>query len=478
MLVQFSVENFLSFDKEQVLSMRATGSDTEHPTHVVPDEAHKGGNVLRAAALYGPNGSGKSNLVKAIGFARSLILEGRRSGQTTGVRPFRLGASGAERWSKFEFVVRTQGHLYNYGFRLSAKRVEEEWLFATLNKKEVTLFERQTQEDGSVEVEPGREMRGETKEQAQFLRFIAQGMQPNQLFLTEAAEKNVAIVKPLMDWFRDALVIIGAEPRALDLEVRVKDKAETDFFSRILQAAGTGISAIEAEEVPIDVESLLLNLPEEWREKLFTELNKARRSSDGRDEAVELGMEDGRRYLLQQKEDGQIIVLRLRMQHGTERGETVFFQMADESDGTQRLVHLIPALSMLKSALEKTVILDELDRRFHTHLSRMFLQMALDCDPQHARNQLIFTTHDTNLLDLDLLRRDEIWFVEKDNKGASNLYSLAEFKIRPDLKIEKGYLNGRFGAIPFISDIHQLGWTADAKSEQKDEAAEPAGSAA
>jgi AAA15 family ATPase/GTPase len=105
------------------------------------------------------------------------------------------------------------------------------------------------------------------------------------------------------------------------------------------------------------------------------------------------------------------------------------------------------------------LLLDELDRRLHPLLSRLFVQMALEGEEVNRRSQLLFTTHETHLLDLDLLRRDEIWFVEKDRYGASHIYSLAEFKIRPDLKVEKGYLNGRFGAIPFLADVQSLGWT-------------------
>jgi len=478
MLVQFSVKNFMSFDTEQVLSMVATESDPQHPSHLVPGEAHKGGTALRAAALYGPNASGKSNLVKAIGLARDLIVNGRRGEQATGMRPFRLGTKQADKFSKFEFVVRTQDKLYNYGFRLSARRVEEEWLYATLNKREVVLFQRTTADDGKVNVEPGPEMRGKTKEQAQFLQFIAQGMKPNQLFLTEAAERNVATVKPLMDWFQNALVLIEAEPRAEGLEIIAhEDNTLTGFLSSVLQAAGTGISAVETEEVPFILARGIPDIPEEQREDLLNKLSKA---DDNAIAQVEVS--DGRRYFLQKKADGEITSIRLRMQHQTEQSRPVYFTMDEESDGTQRLIHLIPALRMLKNAPEKTVILDELDRRFHPHLSRLFLQAALDCDPQHTQSQLIFTTHDTNLLDLDLLRRDEIWFVEKDARGASSLYSLAEFKVRPDLQIEKGYLNGRFGAIPFISDINHLGWTAGPNQEQdqdsNNETAAPAGSKA
>ena len=150
--------------------------------------------------------------------------------------------------------------------------------------------------------------------------------------------------------------------------------------------------------------------------------------------------------------------MQLKTKHRHEAGQLVDFAIDEESDGTQRLINLIPALFILKKNPENVIFLDELDRRLHPLLSRQFLEFSLHCKTQESRNQLIFTTHDTNLLDLDLLRRDEIWFVEKNSKGASHLYSLAEFKIKPDLKIEKGYLNGRFGAIPFFGDIRSLGW--------------------
>ena len=187
MLVQFSVENFLSFNEEQTFSLVATNSD-KHPLHLTHGETSKGGTILRVAAIYGPNASGKSNLVQAMRFAQKLIVERTQSDQSLRVRPFRLGAETNQRLSKFEFVIRSNDVLYNYGFRLNSKIVLEEWLYATFNKQEVVLFERMTAEDGKIEVDYGSQLRGRAKEQAQFLKFITQGMQPNQLFLTEASE--------------------------------------------------------------------------------------------------------------------------------------------------------------------------------------------------------------------------------------------------------------------------------------------------
>lgn len=469
MLIQFSVENFLSFNEEQTFSLVATSSD-KHPAHLVQGEDAKGGTILRAAAIYGPNASGKSNLVQALRFAQRLIVERTQSNQSLRVRPFRLDAETNQRSSKFEFVIRSEDVLYNYGFRLNSKIILEEWLYATFNKQEVILFERTTPIDGTVNVELGPQMRGRAKEQAQFLKFIAQGMQPNQLFLTEASEHNVALVKPLMDWFQNALVLIPAEARFSSLEVKAhNDKAFIQFVSNAIRAAGTGIETVETQEIPVDLNRLLPEMSTDEREEL-----QSRLGDTAKDEVVIIETSSGRRYLLKLGENGGLIRIRLMFQHQGKQGESVTFNMDEESDGTQRFIHLLAALFMMKNQPEKTIVIDELDRRFHTHLSRMFLQLALNCDKDHTHSQLIFTTHDTNLLDLDLLRRDEIWFVEKDVQGASSLYSLTEFKTRDDLKIEKGYLNGRFGAIPFISDIRHLGWTDGAEQKQSLEEANEA----
>jgi len=174
----------------------------------------------------------------------------------------------------------------------------------------------------------------------------------------------------------------------------------------------------------------------------------------------------GGRMIVSKNSEDRVSVTELRTRHLSEDGKLIDFSLNEESEGTQRLIHLLPSLFLLKQDSEKVVFLDELDRRLHPQLSRRFVEVELGC--RNKNNQLIFTTHDTNLLDLDLLRRDEIWFVEKNQQGSSSCYSLAEFKIRPDLKIERGYLNGRFGAIPFFGNIESLGWLdclADVSSE-------------
>ncbi len=454
MLIQFSVENFLSFDDESVFSMVA-GSGSQHPKHLVADVPRKGASVLRGAAIYGANAAGKSNLVQALRFMQDLIRRGTRSGQTIPVLPFKLAKENG-RPSKFEVIFKTQGIVYQYGFRADARQVIEEWLYATPKTHEVTYFERTTDTQGKVEVEAYPALTGQSAKNKQFLEFVAQGTRPNQLFLNEAADRNVPKIQPVMQWFQKVLVVIPAEVQAQNLEIAMhQDAGATQKFAAFLKSAGTGIDAITTIEKPFDFDTHTPGITNSDREELREQVTEL---APG--DVLEVQPMWGRRFLVTRSISGETVRVDLKMQHRASDGRMVTFDIEEESEGTQRLIHLLPALLMLKELPEKVVVLDELDRRFHTLLSRLFVQTALDCDEQHQQSQFIFTTHDTNLLNLDLLRRDEIWFVEKDKGGASHLSSLAEYKIRDDLKIEKGYLNGRFGALPFSGQPECLGWTA------------------
>lgn len=449
MLIQFSVENFLSFDEEQVFSMAASTGDQMHPNHVVDG---KGGPALRAAAIYGPNASGKSNLVQAISFARDLIVNGTERTQSVPVRPFKIRIGSQERPSKFEFHFRTKGILYNYGFRATSKRVEQEWLYATgIRNKEAMLFERSTTDVGKIELGVGPALaKGNRKK---FFEFLAEGTRPNQLLLTEAVGRNVDELRYVAGWFTNVLSVIPADPRTQALAGLAHYYPKIrEYLTHFLRSADTGIDTMETVETVLYSVDMI---PDTHREKIVSLLDGL---SD--DELVDTNGPTYARDL-----SGRITQIDIKFRH---KNSDSLFDFNEESDGTRRLVHLIPVIQQLEEPRLRVVIIDELDRSFHPHLSRLFVQAVLETLANESSNQLIFTTHDTNLLDLDLLRRDEIWFVEKDKGGASHMYSLAEFKVRPDLKIEKGYLNGRFGAIPFITPIDRLGWSDETTETSKE----------
>ncbi|MEG3898980.1 MULTISPECIES: ATP/GTP-binding protein [unclassified Microcoleus] len=453
MLIQLTIQNFLSFRDEVTFSMVGVNSDLEHIDHLAEDAAGKGRSILPIGAIYGANAAGKSNLIEAISFAKNLVVQGTRSSQTIPVSPFKLG-DYSKQPSKFEFIFTHQGDQYSYGFKLNREQIFEEWLHGIPDgkKQEVMYFERITSSKKETTVEYGAKLKGRSKKRQQFLDFIAEGTRPNQLFLTESLERNVVILQPIFDWFRKVLTIIPAEADYTGLEINIlSDESFTDFLSEFLKFAGTGIDSIVTEKVELDFERHFPTMPKVLRENLIQALNQAEKNS-----IVMIENLGGTRDMLFKNDESQVILIQLRTLHRSEDGGFIDFSIAEESEGTQRLINLIPALFILKQEEEKVFFLDELDRRLHPLLSRNFVQVAINC--RDKNNQLIFTTHDTNLLDLDLLRRDEIWFVEKSEQGVSNLYSLAEFKMKPDLKIEKGYLNGRFGAIPFFGNPQSLGW--------------------
>ncbi|WP_373533801.1 ATP/GTP-binding protein [Microcoleus sp.] len=453
MLIQLTIQNFLSFRDEVTFSMVGVNSDRQHIDHLAEDAAGKGRSILPIAAIYGANAAGKSNLIEAISFAKNLVVQGTRSSQTIPVSSFKLG-DYSKQPSKFEFIFTHQGEQYSYGFKLNREQIFEEWLYGIPNgkKQEVMYFERVTSSQKQTKVDFGSKLKGRSKKRQQFLDFIAQGTRPNQLFLTESLERNVVILKPIFDWFRKVLTIIPAEADYTGLEIGVlSDESFTDFLSEFLKFAGTGIDSIITDEVELDFDRHFPTMPKVLRDNIIQELNEAEKNSIAMIENL-----GGGRFLLFKDDENQVSLIQLRTRHRSEDGDFFDFSIEEESEGTQRLINLIPALFILKQEEEKVIFLDELDRRLHPLLSRNFVQVAINC--RDKKNQLIFTTHDTNLLDLDLLRRDEIWFVEKSEQGVSNLYSLAEFKMKPDLKIEKGYLNGRFGAIPFFGNPQSLGW--------------------
>jgi AAA15 family ATPase/GTPase len=447
MLLQFIVENFMCFAEETLFSMVASTECEQHKNHLIQltDETH----LLRASALYGANAHGKTKLVEAISFAKQLIVNGVQKTKLIPVEPFHLDKILRTKPSRFEFIIFYQNIRYYYGFIINNRRVLEEWLFVTPKKREVRYFERVTSEAGKVTVEIGGSLARKNSKQRQFLEFVAQGTRPNQLFLTEALERNVKKLKPLYEWFENILQVVPATPRYLPLEMRAnKEKNFITFLGDFLKQADTGIHDIRTVEEELDYNKHFPGLPEHIRLEI---------ENDIRSGGTIIMFGEGASYTLCANKLGEPVLIRLKTRHVGDDGSVVYFDFSKESSGTQRLTHLLPILVDLFSS-EKVYIIDELDRSLHPLLSKLFLETYLNTANQQNHSQLVFTTHDTHLLDLNLLRQDEIWFLEKNEQGASHLYSLVNLKMSSDLNIQKGYLQGRFGGIPFVGDPEQLGW--------------------
>ncbi len=445
MLIRFKASNFLSIRDEIEFTAEAT-REANHRHHVARGP-YPWLKVLPAAAFYGPNGSGKSNVVKAIEFAKTLITTGTKGKEPIRRQPFKLGAGSAAAPSRFTFEFLCRGdRVFRYEFAVTAERVLSESLTEIRSSSERLWFSR---EPGSgVEGDrfqlPYLDRRDLPSEECQFVRFVARGTRPNQLFLREAIDRNLDHFADAFEWFRTQLVVLHPHTRFGPLEITLSEQNELRAFaSDALSAADTGIVRISSEEVPLRS----AGIPEE-----VLELIKGSLAHEG--EGTYLIDPDGKRYALYLK-DGGVRVYRLITFHRDAEGREVEFELGEESDGTVRLLDFLPGLfAVARTGLPRTIIIDEIDRSMHPLLTWWFVESFLDrCGPE-SRSQLLFTCHASHLLDQKLLRRDEIWLVEKTKEGATEIESISDYAdVRIDTDLRKGYLHGIYTGIPQLKRL-------------------------
>ncbi|MCU0499425.1 MAG: ATP-binding protein [Anaerolineae bacterium] len=448
MLIRFTVENFMSFRDEVEFSMIPGKAHKQHPGQVIKSDKRGDLSALKAGLIYGANASGKSNLIKAIEFAKNLITHGLRPKQRIPITPFRFERD-EKRPSRFQFEFKHKDRAYAYGFLLNTEQILEEWLYEITSSTEKPLFERVTNPDHETTVTFSN-LKYTDRKDKEFLEFTARGTRPNQLFLTESLERNIPYFEAVVEWFDDYLVILFPHTKPIGFEFNImNDEQFKSDVTTIVQAFDTGISSIQLQKSEFDEDD---SLPEELktmiREMVIPDLMESENQN-----TVVFSPFGSIFFLI--KEGDKFFTLRLLMGHRCiDSDEEGFLELREESDGTQRLFELIPAmLALLKT--DRVFIVDELDRSLHPQLSYSLLELFLN-HPTPTRSQLIATTHEEHLLDLDLLRRDEIWFVEKEANGVSKLFSLEEYAPRYDKDIRKGYLLGRFGGIPLIKEVEGL----------------------
>lgn len=453
MLIRFAVENFLSFRDEVEFSM-VPGKTRIHKDHIYTDPLRKDIRLLKSSVIYGANASGKTNLIKAMDFAQELIVEGTRANQDIRTIPFLLDGENFAKPSIFTFEIKTGAKSYSYRFEVDTKNIHSESLVEIRPASERMVFERITDAEGQTQVKPGR-IPFKTKDDRRNLNFIARGTRRNQLFLTEAVERNLPYFDDVYDWFLNRLVLIYPDTSpGSDFGARFLN-TDDDFqqkFRDVIQLYDLGIEDVDLKPLDVDAKQFF---SEEKRSEISRRVSDM---SEGAD-AEALLYNPQMKILVNvdkfDKYDAFHFVTIHRLKH--EDGN-VEFGLFMESDGTNRLFELTPALiRLLNSEDEIVFVIDELDRCLHAHMSRNILDIFL-ANAVGRPSQLIVTTHESGILDLDLLRRDEIWFVEKDNQDVSTVYSLEEFAPRFDTDIERGYLTGRYGAIPILPSYNILEW--------------------
>ena len=413
MILRFGVSNHLSIRDSQELSF-VTSSLKDESAGLIDCSAAPNGSLLPAAVIYGPNASGKSNLINAIHTMCSMVLTSQTKGEPGGGvprHPFKLDPACSQMPSRFDIDVVVEGVRHHYGFKASSKAFESEWLYAFPKSQRRTLFER----DGD-EFRFGRGLRGQNNDIAGLTR-------PNSLYLSAAAQNSHEQLSRIFGFFRSMLGVRGVAVHSGmasgQLTKQGMDSRVIDFLKNI----NTGVITYRRKET---------ELPEEVRtanQEIFAVLKRV--VGPRGDFEMDLG-------------DKHVTI---ELAHQGRDGEVVYLELDRESAGTRRLLIL---LGLAYKALDKgrPLYIDELDASLHTQASAAVLKLFCSPETNPKGAQLIATTHDTNLLESSVLRRDQVWFTEKDSEGATQLYPLIDIRTRKGDNIERGYLQGRYGAVP------------------------------
>lgn len=417
MLLQFSVSNFLSLRDEVILSMAANDRDREHENMLFE---FKNESVLPIAAIYGANAAGKSNVFKALATAINMIRHStfrQVDDKMPGIIPFLFDDTSRTQPTKFDFIFIANGKKYQYGFSATQDRVIEEYLYEYKTAWASKIFERTDTKTYSFTKSNEKEFRA----------YVAKNTD-NKLFLSTATAWNCEKTLAPYMWFSnkiDVYDVNNIEQIGMN-EIEKGNDELRKYLMETLRKADFNIDAYSFKAKRITIADMKkMGLPEELAE-IFQ-----KSSPDG----------EGKQYEIETKHN-------IQLEDGTEKSYALPFK--GESQGTQRMFFFA---ALIKAAIDegKTVVIDEIDASMHPILVKFILNMFNNSDMNRSKAQLIFTTHDVSLLSLDFFRRDQIYFAEKSNRtGVTVLYSLDEFSPRKTENIRKGYLQGRYGAIPII----------------------------
>lgn len=448
MLIRFTVENFLSFRDKEIFSL-IPGKGTLKPQHKT--KPVKGISVLKTAVVFGANASGKSNLIKAIEFGKTLVLKGSKTEQPITFDFFKLDKKNTSKNSKIEYEIQHKNKNYAYGFIFNSKEIVEEWLFEINKKSENKIFERTNSNKFNIDSLKKKNK----KEEIQFIEFTAKGTPRNQLFLTQIRNTNVtenvsdiSDILNVIDWFQNALTVIYPNSKNIGKKFELLENTDLQkLFTEMLDYFDTGIDGIEFNEIDFQK----IDVPEEVKDDIKNDLfgEKSEKKS-----AFLSNPQDDKYYIISKGNDNQIEAKLLKTKHKVIGGTFELFDLKDESDGTRRIMDLIPLIIDFFKG-DNVFIVDEMERSLHPNLIYDLFDFFLSkCD--NISSQFIVASHESTLLTQKLLRKDEIWFTVKDKHGVSHLHSLEDYNIRFDKEVRRDYLLGRYKGVPKLGNRNEL----------------------
>ena len=421
MLIEFSVTNYRSFLTPQSLTLTANTATELQEENSFASSVLNLPRLLRSAVVYGPNAAGKSNLVQAIAFMKKFVLSSAKEsqeGEEIDVTPFLFNLQSSQSPSELEVLFIQDDIRYQYGFAANSERVTGEWLFAYPEGRAQKWFERNYDPETHKDIWYfGSKFTGHR-------RVWQEATRSNALFLSTAIQLNNEQLKPVFNWFDKILVVLGEResiaPVFSNGECEKSEKKKK--ILKFINAADLSIMDISLEKKEFSMEDLPAEMPQSIKEEIAKDLK------------------------------GKKLTRLLFMHPSSDNGEDVALDFDEESAGTRKLFTLAgPWLDVLDKGL--VFFMDELDTSLHPLLVRFLLSLLHNPETNRHNAQLIFNTHDTTVLDQSLMRRDQIWFVEKDEENATRLYPLSDYKPRKGEALQKGYLYGRYGALPFPGEF-------------------------
>ncbi|MBQ8706798.1 MAG: ATP-binding protein [Succinivibrionaceae bacterium] len=391
MLIEFRVQNFLSFNELQTFTMVKSKS-SELPVNAFSIMTEKEFSLLKSAAVYGPNSCGKSNFLKALSAMKGIVTTTLQHGMKLPLTPFRLNPETVDQPTEFEMSFIVRNVKYQYGFSASADQIFDEWLFAFPAGRPQKWFER------VWDAESGKHIWKFSHFLQGAKKLWLQSTRENALFLSTAVQLNSEQLKPVFDWFSKTLRFVATEGLSSDSTARFCIGDGKERVLKFLKAADFNIEDIHVKEN---------NLPSEPAYEINTV-------------------------------------------HTDSAGRSVLFNFRNESSGTQKFFSFAePILNILSNG--DVLCIDELNVNLHPKLVHFLVELFHDPKANPKNAQLIFTTHDTTILTQKIFRRDQIWFCDKNKEQASFLYPLSDFSPKKGKEnLEQGYLSGRYGALPLV----------------------------
>ncbi len=427
MLIQLSFRNFKAFKEEVKLTLFASKYDkTTLEADNVFEVPKFGLRLLKSAVIYGANASGKTKVVDAANFMKSFINDSSKEsqrGELIAVEPFRLSTATENEPSMFEAIFIHKDEMFRYGFEVTKTAVVSEWLYHRPNTKEVEIFYRDGQE---FSIHPRLFRKGTL--------FVKEKMvRSNALMLSVAAQFNDELAERVVDWFGKFNQLSGLH-EDLYMGYSIGRTQVVDYKTQMLSLLkGADIGIEDLKVSVLDANNLPKDLPKETKDMIVKKI----------------------------REDGTVVFGDMRTMHpkfneeGLRVGLEEFDMNEQESSGTRKFFALTgPLMNVLEEG--QILLVDELDSKIHPNLVSKLVALFNSAKTNPKNAQLIFNTHDTNLLGQGIFRRDQIWFTEKDRYGAASLYSLATFKtdeVRKNDNFEDNYLSGRYGGVPVLGDF-------------------------